>query len=244
MTTTLSKGEYAQFKPLRTEKFSAEIANRIKESIFNGTYNPGDRLPSENEFARMFGGSNVTVRQAIRILEHSGIVFTRQGVDGGIFVAKADTMSVSTYLSDMLRLKRVTLGDLTIARIIFEPDIASLAASMKKEDDLEELEENIRDARVALGRGDYKEARLLNLRFHRTISNITRNPVIVFTLNSVADVLEENISGGQSGEFVGKTIEAHERILEKIRAGDKIAARSEMAKHVRAVHKSLKKRYT
>ena len=106
------------------------------------------------------------------------------------------------------------------------------------------MEENIRDARVALDRGDIAEARLLNLRFHRTISNITRNPVIIFTLNSVVDVLEENISEGQSGEFVGKTVEAHERILEKIRAGDKIAARSEMAKHVRAVHKSLQKGMT
>ena len=76
------------FKPLRSEKFAQEVANQIKASIFDGTYNLGDKLPSENDLAGMFGVSKVTIRQAVRILESSGILYTRQGIDGGILWLK------------------------------------------------------------------------------------------------------------------------------------------------------------
>ena len=106
MTAIRSKANMAQFKPLRTEKFSGEIANQIKESIFNGTYNPGDRLPSESEFARMFGGSNVTVRQAMptekkdKIL--SAIFGSKAGVDLLRFSLKQG-ISKNIYQKDLVK---------------------------------------------------------------------------------------------------------------------------------------------
>ena len=228
------------FRPLRTEKFAQEVANQIKESIFDGTYMSGDKLPSESELAGLFGVSKVSIRQAVRVLENSGIVYTRQGVDGGIFVAEADSMAVSSYLSDMLKLKRVAHSDLTLSRLIFEPDIASLVAKVWKKDDLEGAEENIRQSQMALEQGDLSKARLLNLAFHRDICAITRNPVIIFTLNSVIDVLEENVLKIKLGrEFINRQIVEHKIILEKIRRRKGDEACEEMREHVAIVHEKL-----
>ena len=200
----------------------------------------GDRLPSEGEMAGMFGVSNVTVRQAVRVLENSGILFTRQGVDGGIFVAEADTMSVSSYLSDMLRLKRVAQSDLTMTRLIFEPDIASLVSGVWREKDLEEIYLNIQQTRLALSRGDVGSARLHNLSFHRLICALTRNPVIIFTLNSVIDVLEENVLTLKlaKGFVLGEVVD-HEVILEKIKSRLPDESRDEMRKHIQGIHEEL-----
>jgi len=228
------------FKRLRSEKFSQEIANQIKASIFKETYRSGDKLPSENEMAAMFGVSNVTVRQAVRVLENSGILYTKQGVEGGIFVAEADTTAVSSYLSDMLKLKRVTQSDLTMTRLIFEPDIASLVGRVWQDRDLEESYRNIKQAEKAFKNGDLSNTRLLNLTFHRQICSLTRNPVIIFSLNSVIDVLEENVlTLTLDKNFVLKEIEAHKRIIREIENRDTEKSREEMRKHISEVHKML-----
>lgn len=233
------------FKPLRTEKFSQEVANQIKESIFDGTYVSGDKLPSESNMAIQFGVSKVTVRQAIRVLENSGIVYTKQGVDGGIFVAEADTMSVSSYLSDMLRLKRVKMSDLTMARIVFEPDIAFRVAKIWESKDLEDVERNVQEAQIALDKDEFRRSRLLNLEFHRLVCNITKNPVVIFALNSVIDVLEENVLKTElDRDFIRDEIIAHETILEKIRSREREQAHDEMRKHIKRVHKKLEEIYS
>jgi len=225
------------FKPFRSEKFSQEVANQIKESIFNGTYVSGDKLPSESDMARQFEVSKVTVRQAIRVLENSGIVYTKQGVDGGIFVAEADTMSVSSYLSDMLKLKRVTMSDLTMARIIFEPEIAHRVAKVWEDKDLEDAEKNIKDK--------FRKSRILNLKFHRFVCNITKNPVVIFALNSVIDVLEENVLKTElDRDFIHNEIVAHRIILEKIRARKREEAHDEMREHIKIVHQKLEEIYS
>ncbi len=233
------------FKPLRNEKFSQEVASRIKESIFDETFAPGDKLPSEGKMAKAFGVSNVTVRQAVRVLENSGILYTRQGVDGGIFVAEADTKSVSSYLSDMLRLKRVTMSDLTMARVIFEPEIAYLASAVWNDGDLEAVENNIKAAEDALVQGKPLDARILNLQFHQLVCNITKNPVVTFALDSVIDVLEENVMKSTSDtEFTTEVVAAHKVILDKIRDREKEEARDVMKKHIERVHGRLDTLYS
>ena len=235
----------APFKPLRTEKYSQEVANQIKESIFRGIYLSGDKLPSESDMAKQFGISKVSVRQAIRVLENSGIVFTKQGVDGGIFVAEADAMSVSSYLSDMLKLKRVKMSDLTMARIIFEPDIAFRVAKVWEGNNLEVVQKNIQEAKIALDKDDFRKSRLLNLEFHRLVCNITKNPVVIFALNSVIDVLEENVLQTKlDRDFISDEIIAHETIIEKIRSREREQAHDKMRKHIKIVHKKLEKIYS
>ena len=228
------------FKPVKTEKFAQEVAGQIKQSIFEGIYASGDKLPSESELAVLFGVSRVTVRQSVRVLENSGLLYTKQGVDGGIFVAEADSIAVSSYLSDMLKLKRVTQSDLTLSRLIFEPDIASLVAGVWKENDLEEAEENVRQARTALERGELRKARLFNLAFHRIICGLTRNPVIIFTINSVIDVLEENVLTIKlERDFIHRQIMEHEVILKKIKGRKGDEACEEMREHIGIVHEKL-----
>ena len=47
----------------------------------------GDRLPNEAELAAELGISKPTLRQALRVLQRSGVLDVRAGKGGGIFVA-------------------------------------------------------------------------------------------------------------------------------------------------------------
>lgn len=45
-----------------------QIKNKIQEWIVTKQYLPGEKIPSENELARIFSVSRLTVRQAIAVL--------------------------------------------------------------------------------------------------------------------------------------------------------------------------------
>ena len=63
-----------------------QIKNKIQEWIVSKEYLPGEKLPSENELAKIFNVSRLTVRQAVSILDQEKLVFRKRGE--GTFVTK------------------------------------------------------------------------------------------------------------------------------------------------------------
>lgn len=63
-----------------------QIKNKIQEWIVSKEYLAGEKIPSENELAKIFGVSRLTVRQAITILAQEKLVFRKRGE--GTFVTK------------------------------------------------------------------------------------------------------------------------------------------------------------
>jgi GntR family transcriptional regulator len=74
-------------QPLRTNRISlSEQAQEYLHSLIDGgTYEPGERLPSEKELAARLGISRPTLREALQHLEQDGVVVRKHGV--GTFVA-------------------------------------------------------------------------------------------------------------------------------------------------------------
>ena len=46
-----------------------QIVRALSDSIANGTYRPGDKLPTETELIEQFGVSRITVRSAIKEMD-------------------------------------------------------------------------------------------------------------------------------------------------------------------------------
>jgi len=51
-----------------------------------GRFKPGDKLPTERDLVEQFQASRVAIREALRTLENSGFIVTRQGANGGAYV--------------------------------------------------------------------------------------------------------------------------------------------------------------
>ena len=62
-----------------------QITQTIKDWILNRDFNPGDKIPSENELVGQFKVNRLTVRQAISQLIQEGFLVKRRGY--GTFVA-------------------------------------------------------------------------------------------------------------------------------------------------------------
>ena len=126
----------AAFSPVMSNKLYIQIHNQIRDAILNGTFKPGDKLPSEKELCQMFNVSRVPVREALCALELNGMVDSVQG--GGVYVREQP--SAGHVLSQAIEPQEIIR-----ARMVLEPDIAREAAlhldeeNRKKAQELKEI---------------------------------------------------------------------------------------------------------
>lgn len=96
------------------EKYSLyqQLADSLRDKIYEGKYAFGDKLPSERSLAQSFGISHLTVRKALDILEQEGLLLRAQGK--GTFV-RAQKYSVDMQqldgFSSMFRQKGVAISN-------------------------------------------------------------------------------------------------------------------------------------
>ncbi len=63
-----------------------QIFESLTEQIENGTYKPGDKLPSERDLSKQLGVSRMTLREALDELDGHGMLDRRQG--SGTYIAE------------------------------------------------------------------------------------------------------------------------------------------------------------
>lgn len=61
-----------------------QVANALRAAILTKKFVSGDRLPSRNELAKIYGVAPMTVQNALRELRDEGLIVSRQG--SGVFV--------------------------------------------------------------------------------------------------------------------------------------------------------------
>jgi len=74
-----------------------EVVDLLLEDIKKGQYPPGSKLPSEDQLARQFSISRVTLREALRVLEDDGVIVRRHG--SGTFVLDKKAIPIQTLSS-------------------------------------------------------------------------------------------------------------------------------------------------
>src|SRR5207245_2588055 len=114
-----------------------------RDAVMSGKFQVGDRLPNERTLAEQFAASRTSVREALRGLEQTGVIYIKKGSNGGVFVADLDHRLVSRPFQTLLQLRKVTMDNIAEVRLIFEPEAARLAALRAKPEDLKELEQVI-----------------------------------------------------------------------------------------------------
>lgn len=180
-----------QVIPLRAVRVYEEIAEQIRSAIYSRSLLPGDRLPSERELAHRFQTSRVSVREALRSLQHIGLLVIKRGAGGGAFIADAPSGPITASLSTMLRAGAVSVNHLTEARVMLEPDIARMAAKRATRKDIDRLAAVVAEQEEAL---HARSPHHYDLKFHRLVAGASKNPVLALVMNSVADLIVEVVS--------------------------------------------------
>ena len=227
------------FKPIPTAKRNFEvIVETIRREIYAGNLKPGQKLPNEMELARQFGVGRAAVREALKVLELSGLLTVRRGYNGGTFVAPPDFEDASEVVTFTLRLGHTTVEQLIEARDVIEVRAAELAAERATELEIADLEETIK----RMERNMNVPARYIaaDVDFHIAVAEMARNNVFAFTLSAIRNLLAQDLNRLICDRELRKTFIAHHHdIAEAIATRNPTRAGRAMKSHLQHIAERL-----
>ena len=217
MTTEITKREKTgegMFRPLKKKRFSDQIADLIQKRILEDNLAVGTGLPSEVEMSQEFQVSRSVIREALRILEISGLVNIKKGPTGGIFVSNGYHAPIIRSLNNLIVSGEVTVDHLFDARLLIEPHIAGQAALNADDEDLKKFEALFEDSAVHLD--DAVRLKQNNLEFHLLLARASGNPVLAVMLESVFELLAERTLSFVDLDLERKFYKIHKAIFEVV----------------------------
>jgi len=228
------------FISVKSDKVSQHIIDQIRNAIFDGRLKPGDKLPSERELIENFKVGKATLREALRSLEVLGFLEIRKGVSGGAFVTEVDMTKARDSFTNFLLFKNLSLKDLSEVRLLLEPYIAEKATLAITREDLHRLEKLIKGSEQAIRSDIAFESRKDEIEFHRIIASVTGNPILMFILDFVENLLIDTKAILKPGkEFSTKVLRSHKRIYNALLERNIKKVHQEMVRHIREVEKDL-----
>jgi GntR family transcriptional regulator, transcriptional repressor for pyruvate dehydrogenase complex len=231
------------FNTIRNAKAPQQIISQIRKQIFEGLLLPGDKLPSESKLIEHFNVSKQTLREALRALEFVGLIEIRKGNKGGAYIAEMDSQITLELLANFLYFKKLSIHQLTEARMIVEPYAAGVAAASIENADIERLRNIIELTRKEYDSSDYSHYTINNdLEFHCVIVNSTKNPLLILIVDFIESLMSDKKTKiALNREMLTSVLEAHERILDAIVRRDSDRAKTEMYEHIIEVEGFMKK---
>ncbi len=178
------------FSPVTTQKASGAIYNQIREMIISGELQPGDKLPSERELMQMMQRSRPTIREALRMLENSGLL---QSVPGGGSVVKEPSIaSIQEPLESILALHSISEHELFEYRFYIEEMTAAWAAERRTEKDLAALRECIETSKNLVD--DLDEFLKMDIHFRVLVAKASHNRLCVVMEQVIYNIVVNRIS--------------------------------------------------
>lgn len=204
------------YKKVATPRLAEQVKTQLKQSIFEGHYSPGERMPSEHEMVNMFGVSRIIVREAIRDLERSGFVEIKRGPKGGAFVKRIKHDAITEIVRDILSMGHGRVSDIMEVRLQVEPMVAALAAKRATAEDIAMLEKYM-EYEPEMPSEEYTR---WNVKFHRLVAKCSHNQMYEILINILMDFTQDLISLLKEKEKVIHDRTSHPQILEFLKKGD------------------------
>ena len=219
-----------QFKTIQKRTLSSEVVEQILSMIHTNQLQPGDRLPSERELSRAFNIGRSSVREAIKILETTGLVrTTTRGKE--ICLPRSARIPAFNLAADLTNIREVFE-----ARKAIEIELSGLAAERASSEEIAVM----RQALIAEGASQSVVA-AADIAFHRALARSAHNSVLSEVYNSITGLLFQHfkyypLSWANRKEdpkqFILRVNKNHVAIIDAIEARDVAGAKLAMQMHL------------
>jgi len=222
------------FDTIRPNKAPQQIISQIRKQIFEGKLLPGDKLLPENKLMKQFNVSKQTLREALRALEFVGLIEISKGITGGAKIVEMDNRIAIELLANFLYFKKLSIHHLAEVRNVIESYAAGIAAKSMgdaEKDMLKDLIELARKEHNSYTSSPHSFSS--DLKFHCTIANSTKNPLLVLIVDLIESVMaDEKTVIIPDKEMYASIVNGHERIYQAIVEKNSNRAMTEMSHHI------------
>ncbi len=212
------------------------VYRSLRHEITSGTFQSGDRLPSEHELAQRFFVSRPIVREALARLREERLIYSRRGAGSFIQLAPEAEARAATHRLAFAPVE--TVADIQRCyefRLTLEPEHAYYAALRWNADALAAIAAAVAQLREATIACEHRED--ADFAFHAAVAEATNNHYFLASMNA----LREHIAAGMkrhglalAGEraALADVFAEHADILAAIRCRDAVRARDLMRHHL------------
>lgn len=215
-------------------KLADSVAEQLEQLIMDGQYLLGDKLPPERVLAEDFGVGRSSMREALRMVESSGLLRTDHGIGAFVVANRKKTLAPADLVLD----GDYTVSDLFEVRLALEREAAGLAAKRIGESGIEALRA-ILDSAASPDITDDEFIRF-DAELHEMISVESANPLLLRLSQSIQGLFVEyshrviRLPGRRAGAHAG-----HVQIVDAVASGDVTRAQFAVANHLLEVERDI-----
>jgi GntR family transcriptional repressor for pyruvate dehydrogenase complex len=223
------------FRRVQRARLYEEVAEQIKQAIYDGMLESGDSLPSERELSETFGVGRPTIREALRILNVMGLIDINAGIRGSVVRAvdlRQYLDTLSEHLAYLIRLDRESIQNAWEVRKYLELGIAHSASHNATEQDFRDLEELIQ--RMEECGNDMYAYFPIAVEFHQKLALATGNSIFYIIWNMFHDILLKGympIIEDLFPEGPQRLLSSNRALLSAIKSGDPATIEHAMRAH-------------
>jgi GntR family transcriptional repressor for pyruvate dehydrogenase complex len=173
-------------KPVEKQRVAEEIVEQLRALILTGQYPAGSKLPPERELSKKLGVNRASLREALKKLEHLGLVRIRQGDGTRVldFMATGGLELMRHLLPLASPSQPLLIRDLLEFRRLIGREIARVAAYRAKPTELGRLRELAAAGQAATAALELFE---IDFDFYVALTQLTGNQVMVLLINTVRE---------------------------------------------------------
>jgi DNA-binding FadR family transcriptional regulator len=216
----------------------------IVQSIDQGAWMPGQKLPTERDLATRFRISRNTLRKRLDELETAGRIARQVG--SGTYVTEMRSAQGNIIASpapaDLIkRIHGASPAEVMEFRLLIEPQMAELAVTRATADDLLEMDEDLRRGEAAVSTPEFEH---WDGALHLTLLRSARNQLVTDLYAAINGVREQALWGRMkerslTPERRGRYEQQHRRIIDALRDRDISQTRELLRTHLLDVRDTL-----
>lgn len=214
------------------------VADQMRERIVVNGLAPGDRLPYDWIQPETWHVSRGTMREALKILESQGLIVSKTGPKGGVFVSSVEPEQAILLLDNLFLYQQPTIADIYAIRKKLEPEMAATLAGHLSQEALALLQAKIRlyEDDPATVEEEYNQ-RMAELDFHEELARLCKNRLLGFLCRFLVSLLRDmavcrDIYGQRNPELRETGLHYQVALLRAIKAGNAERAYAIMRQHM------------
>ena len=217
--------------PIQKINAVEQVFDQMQSLLIDGTWHPGDKLPSENDLSAAFGVSRMTIRQAMQKLKALGLIETRTG--SGSYVCEVNPEDSLNELIPLMYIGSPSQIHVFQFREMIESESVRIATPSAGEKDLKKLEDQLTRMNNAAAEDNIKLFSQYDLKFHMTIVKMTGNPLMIKAYDILRNVLMESMDNVIEKMKYKSALDYHQKILDAMKQKDAVRAEDLMREHIR-----------
>ena len=226
----------------RQQKAYKGVIDYFKKKIMDGELRPGEKLPPERDIAERLNVSRNSVREAIRIMDMTGVISSQQG--SGNYITCEFQKSLAETMTMMFAMDQIDYKQISQIRQALECLAFSLAIEHASDKQIKEMESLVKE--LDKSTDDVKNA-ALDKKLHFMLAQSSGNILVLDFLEACSGVIDSFIHDMRAAilrtEERKKLLnECHKKLIEALKEKDETKGQEALKRHFILINEILEEK--